>query len=181
LCEVGVCEVENRPSGPLPDSDNDGIPDDADNCPGEANSDQADSDLDLVGDICDPFPDDRDNEQAQCEVDRDQALSDLEQCQSEPRFADADGDGEHDQTDLCPGTAPGSAVDTAGCSLTQFCSPIDVSTGQGRQTCRISDWSNDEPGNNPRDCMADRTAGLCVPVAGALPQGRQQGGSRLSR
>jgi hypothetical protein len=37
-----------------PDDDNDGVSDDSDNCPLNANSDQADFDLDGDGDACDP-------------------------------------------------------------------------------------------------------------------------------
>ncbi len=40
-----------------PDLDGDGIPDDADNCPGTPNADQKDSDGDGVGDACDNCPD----------------------------------------------------------------------------------------------------------------------------
>lgn len=42
-----------------PDGDGDGVPDDADNCPGVANADQADADGDGVGDACEtvgPIP-----------------------------------------------------------------------------------------------------------------------------
>src|ERR1700689_5156904 len=39
-----------------PDDDNDGCANTADNCPGIANSDQADGDGDGVGDVCDPHP-----------------------------------------------------------------------------------------------------------------------------
>jgi hypothetical protein len=36
------------------DSDNDGVPDEADNCPNDPNADQADTDRDGAGDACDP-------------------------------------------------------------------------------------------------------------------------------
>jgi len=41
----------------LPDTDNDGIPDVSDNCPGTPNSNQADCDNDGIGNVCDPDPD----------------------------------------------------------------------------------------------------------------------------
>lgn len=40
-------------TGPCPDADNDGLCDDADNCPQAANPDQADGDEDGLGDACD--------------------------------------------------------------------------------------------------------------------------------
>jgi hypothetical protein len=40
----------------LPDADGDGVTDAADNCPGNANPDQADGDRDGVGDACDRLP-----------------------------------------------------------------------------------------------------------------------------
>ena len=40
----------------LADTDGDGVPDIADNCPGLANADQADLDRDGVGDVCDDCP-----------------------------------------------------------------------------------------------------------------------------
>jgi hypothetical protein len=41
---------------PASDSDGDGVPDSADNCPEVANADQADTDADGIGDACDPCP-----------------------------------------------------------------------------------------------------------------------------
>lgn len=41
---------------PPGDSDGDGVPDPADNCPARANADQHDEDSDSIGDLCDPCP-----------------------------------------------------------------------------------------------------------------------------
>ena len=67
---------------------------------------------------------------------------------------DTDVDGVLDLIDACPGSASGSAVDQIGCSLVQFCSDIDTSTGNGRKICNKSDWMNDEPLTNKGDCKA---------------------------
>ena len=44
--------------GGSPDSDQDGVPDDIDNCPNDSNFDQLDSDGDELGDVCDGCPTD---------------------------------------------------------------------------------------------------------------------------
>jgi len=162
LCLIGPCEVENRSGANLPDTDSDGIPNDADNCPDQPNANQEDRDVDLIGDACDPFPDDRDNEQAQCEAD-------LAQCFAQG-FPDQDGDGVPDSLDDCPSTPAGMAVDRAGCSQEQFCGRVDATTRPGKRTCRRSDWKNDEPimPITERDCTVDRGAlgpddDRCVP------------------
>lgn len=90
LCALGACAVVNRSGVGIPDTDNDGIPDDADNCPTIANPDQADADLDLIGDACDPFPNDRDNEQAQCEADLAQCIADQTSCPADLAQAQQD-------------------------------------------------------------------------------------------
>jgi hypothetical protein len=154
-------DLDNLPDSLLraPDTDGDGIRDSFDNCPRDANMDQSDSDGDLIGDVCDPFPNDSDNEQAQCEAD-------LAACEAVRAFVDSDGDGEDDSTDACPGTVV-SAVDTAGCSLAQFCSSIDTSTKVGERACRSSDWLNDEAITAPKDCALQKQGRgqppLCVP------------------
>jgi endonuclease I len=48
-CKSGPC------LGPAADRDADGVPDTADNCPDDANADQADKDNDRIGDVCDPI------------------------------------------------------------------------------------------------------------------------------
>ena len=88
LCSSGVCTVTIVELGGANDADNDGVPEDADNCPNDQNPGQGDRDLDLIGDVCDPFPDDRDNEQAQCELDLATCLA--------TGTPDADGDGEEE-------------------------------------------------------------------------------------
>ena len=70
---------------------------------------------------------------------------------------DADGDGEHDGTDRCPGTAASTPVDAAGCSHTQFCEAIDTSTWPRVFSCLGADWMNDSPFPSPRDCMVADT------------------------
>ena len=163
LCNVGTCELSNRPFGPLPDGDGDSVPDDADNCPADPNPGQEDTDLDLVGDACDPFPNNRDNEQAQCDADLLQCLA--------TGFADEDSDGKPDSVDTCPGTPTAEAVDSDGCSLAQFCARFSVvDTTRERRACKKADWDNDEPlmRMSERDCAIDKGAkgrqdDLCVP------------------
>ncbi len=76
-------------------------------------------------------------------------------------LADADADGVRDAGDSCLGTGSAAAVDGLGCSLAQFCSAIDATTGSGRATCNHVDWRNDEPlTDSPNDCKA--AAGLCA-------------------
>lgn len=54
---------------PFPDADDDGVPDDEDNCPMTANADQADNDGDGVGDVCDNCPDAANPDQADTDGD----------------------------------------------------------------------------------------------------------------
>jgi hypothetical protein len=77
-------------------------------------------------------------------------------------LADADADGVRDPGDSCLGSEPGAAVDGVGCSVAQFCSAIDASTGSGRAICNHADWLNDEPlSDSPNDCKA--YGALCEP------------------
>jgi len=64
------------------DDDNDGIDDDLDNCPDDANANQADNDVDSIGDVCD---DDDDN---------DGIDDDLDNCPDDANANQADNDGD---------------------------------------------------------------------------------------
>lgn len=53
-----ACGSGGDESAPLPDTDNDAIPDERDNCIQVANTDQLNTDGDAAGDACDTFPED---------------------------------------------------------------------------------------------------------------------------
>ena len=77
------------------DSDGDGVLDGVDNCPANANADQADTDGDGLGDVCDAMPNDFDN------------------------------DGVDDGLDNCPAVANPLQEDTDGDGIGDACDPIN--------------------------------------------------------
>ncbi len=119
------------------DRDGDGVANRADNCPDDANPDQADADADGHGDVCDSdrdgdgaanagdnCPDDANTDQADqdgdgqgdaCDSDRDGDgdANASDNCPDAPNGdqADADGDG---QGDVCDGDRDGDTVPNAG-------------------------------------------------------------------
>ena len=111
----------------LPDRDGDGITDSADNCPDNANTDQANNEGDAQGDVCD---DDDDNDllpdlqepgfgtsPTNPDFDGDGVLDGQEVVDgSSPLAPDSDGDGVGDAPDQCEGTPPGVQVDAQGCN-----------------------------------------------------------------
>lgn len=78
-------------TGPLTDSDMDGIPDECDNCPTTPNADQADADGDGMGDACDSCND----------PDRDGVCGANDKCPGSDDRIDEDRDGIPDGCDSC--------------------------------------------------------------------------------
>ena len=86
------------------DDDNDGIMDDADNCPGQSNADQLDVDGDGAGNVCDD-----------CPADPNKTAPGI--CGCGVADADTDNDGTADCNDGCP-TDPGKVnLGTCGCGV----------------------------------------------------------------
>ncbi|MDY7095078.1 MAG: thrombospondin type 3 repeat-containing protein [Acidobacteriota bacterium] len=110
---------------PDTDADDDGIEDDVDNCPFDANPDQADNDSDGAGDACD-LDDDNDgvldsSDNCPLTANSDQLDFDGDGL-GDACDADGDGDGIDDGADICPFTPPGDVIDPGtGCSIAQLC------------------------------------------------------------
>jgi hypothetical protein len=100
------------------DADNDGIPDNIDNCPHIANANQADSDGDGIGDVCDSCPHDAAND-----VDGDGVCGDIDNCLNiyNPDQLDTDGDSIGDACDNCPTVSNITQADSDGDGIGNAC------------------------------------------------------------
>jgi hypothetical protein len=86
------------PGGLVTDTDDDGTPDDTDNCPDVPNANQADTDNDGIGNACDNCP----------------AVANANQ-------ADTDGDGHGNACDNCPNVANADQADADGDGIGNAC------------------------------------------------------------
>ena len=127
-CGCGTPDADANSNGtpdclePQPlDSDLDGIPDESDNCPQEANTDQADADGDETGDVCDNCPQAANNDQL--DTDGDGIGDTCDNCQQEPNTdqADLDGDETGDVCDNCPQAANNDQLDADGDGIGDAC------------------------------------------------------------
>jgi hypothetical protein len=104
------------------DADGDGVPNQSDNCPNDANSDQADGDSDGLGDACDNCPDDANVGQA--DADNDDVGDSCDNCvtTSNTDQIDNDIDGVGDACDNCPFTPNPDQADADGDGIGDACS-----------------------------------------------------------
>jgi hypothetical protein len=130
------------------DSDGDGIADGEDNCPDDANADQADSDFDGAGDVCDPDDDDDGvlDKDDNCVFFYNPDQSDFDgDGEGDECDGDADGDGVGNDDDLCPESSLDSLTNDAGCTGAQFielsCDADDFSNHGGFVSC-VADAAN---------------------------------------
>jgi len=112
-----IAGVHSIDTAGLVDTDGDGIPDVADDCPTVADPEQRDSDHDGVGDACQgaPLPD----------ADGDGIPDRIDNCPTvfNPDQADRDGDGVGDACDNCPTVPNPDQADTDGDGAGDACDP----------------------------------------------------------
>lgn len=132
------------------DTDGDGVPDDADNCPDDPNPDQLDTDGDGVGEVCDNCP------ASHCLANA--HLPGLN-CVN-PSQRDQDKDNRGDTCDVCPFMASPGVLDTDGDGIGNQC-----------DTCPLPNPYSMCFGDS--DCAA-RGAGVCImdPLPGTIGSGR---------
>jgi hypothetical protein len=162
---------------PPGDRDDDGVPDERDNCPGRPNNNQLDTDADGHGDVCDVCPEVADPDQADEDADGRGDVCDLDDTDGDgvpdrqddcpaafdPAQADGDNDGVGDACDNCPETPNFSQMDADGDGRGDACELPDdddadgvpdaddncPTTGNANQTDRDSDGRGDACDNCP--------------------------------
>lgn len=145
----GACEVVPDAPPPPPDTDEDGVPDADDNCPGHFNPDQNDADMDGLGDVCDPF----DNR-------------------------DADDDGVPDAIDNCPDAFNPDQTDTDFDGIGDACDPVDDRDADGDGVIDPNDNCPDHPNPGQQDTDGDGLGDACdSPSPDGFEPNNSQGGA----
>jgi len=154
-----------RDIGWFADADIEGIADADDNCPDDANADQADNDGDHLGDVCDPDDDNDgvDDAADNCPFDAnaDQANNDGD-AQGDVCDPDDDNDGVLDGADNCPVTGNADQLDTDGDAQGDACDADDDNDGvlDGADNCPVT--ANADQADFDRDHIGD----ACDPRTG---------------
>lgn len=159
----------------IPDTDQDGILDDEDNCISIPNADQANADADGFGDACDPCDNDPDNDidqdgfcadEEDCPLDGDKTASG--ECGCGVPDADSDGDGAADCNDPCPNDADDDRDEDGVCGDSDNCPDVANpdqadSDGDGQGDACQDPAGQPEPQNRPRPPFppGDEFCGVC--------------------
>ncbi|MBN1514389.1 MAG: thrombospondin type 3 repeat-containing protein [Phycisphaerae bacterium] len=123
-----------------PDDDDDGTPDDTDNCPLVSNPDQSDVDTDGLGDLCDNCP--YDYNPGQEDTDGDGMADACDPCPYDPEN-DPDADGVCNDVDNCPTVSDPDQTDSDGDGVGDPCDYCGVAV----ESVRLSDVaSTSHPG-----------------------------------
>lgn len=112
-----------------PDDDDDGTPDDLDNCPLVYNPDQSDVDTDGLGDLCDNCP--NDYNPGQEDTDGDGLADACDPCPYDPEN-DPDDDGVCNDVDNCPTTSDPDQTDSDGDGVGDPCDYCGVPVESAR-------------------------------------------------
>jgi hypothetical protein len=150
-CGLGVSVI-------CEDDDGDGVCNEDDNCPLDANADQLDSDGDLAGDACDVCPYDADDD-----IDGDGVCGDVDNCVDDANSdqANADGDSYGDVCDVCPNDANDDADGDGICGDQDNC-PDDANLDQadfdGDGEGDVCDPDDDGDGIDDGDDLCPDTA-----------------------